>query len=139
MTVREVHASERDVFGSTAAAGFEMPPPFAGWLAGVVGLEGWHTYVSFFVDEPVGAAALLVAGDFAWLGIGATRSTLRKRGSQSALLARRIADAARFGARHASTETGVPQEGKPAPSYANILKAGFEVAYVRPNWSESTG
>lgn len=138
LTVREVHANERDLFGSTAAAGFEMPPPFAGWLAGVVGLDGWHTYVSFLGDEPVGAAALLVEGDFSWLGIGATRSAMRRRGSQSVLLARRIADAARFGASHASTETGVPQEGKAAPSYTNILKAGFDVAYVRPNWSEPT-
>ena len=30
----------------------------------------------------------------------------------------------------------VPQPGQPAPSYTNILKAGFTVAYVRPNWTE---
>ncbi|HVY81383.1 MAG TPA: hypothetical protein VG994_10415 [Steroidobacteraceae bacterium] len=34
-------------------------------------------------------------------------------GSQSALLARRIADAARFGTRDASIETGVPQTAVP--------------------------
>jgi hypothetical protein len=53
------------------------------------------------------------------------------------LMASRIADAAKYGAKHAATETGVPQPGQPAPSYANILKAGFEVAYVRPNWAET--
>lgn len=136
LIVREVHADERELFGSTVAAGNEMPPPFADWLARVVGLEGWHTYVSFQGAEPAGAAALFVCGDLAWLGMGATRPAMRKRGSQSALLARRIADAARFGAHHASTETGVPQEGHAAPSYMNIVKAGFEVAYVRPNWAE---
>ncbi len=87
---------------------------------------------------PAGAAAMYVHGAFAWLGIGATKPQMRKRGGQSALLARRIADARKFGARQASTETGVPQAGQPAPSYANILKAGFSVAYVRPNWAEST-
>jgi hypothetical protein len=54
------------------------------------------------------------------------------------LLARRIAEANRLGARVAVTETGVPQPGEPAPSYANILAAGFSIAYVRPNWTEPT-
>jgi hypothetical protein len=40
------------------------------------------------------------------------------------------------GAKHATTETGVPQPGQPAPSHSNILKSGFAVAYVRPNWTE---
>jgi hypothetical protein len=60
---------------------------------------------------------------------------MRRKGGQSALLARRIADAAKYGARHVVTETGVPQEGQPAPSYRNILGCDFAVAYVRPNWA----
>ncbi len=60
---------------------------------------------------------------------------MRRKGGQSALLARRIADAAKYGARQAVTETGVPQEGQPAPSYRNILGSGFTVAYGRPNWT----
>jgi hypothetical protein len=138
LTVREIDVAEADVFASTACAGFGMPPSMEAWLRGVVGLPRWHAYVSFDGNEPAGAAAMYVHGDFAWLGIGATKSHMRKRGGQSALLSRRIADARKFGARHASTETGVPQAGQPAPSYANILRAGFSVAYVRPNWAEST-
>jgi hypothetical protein len=119
--------------------GFGMPPPMAAWLKPLVGRPNWHTYVSFAEGQPAGAAAMFVRGEIAWLGIGATRSELRKQGSQSALLARRIADAKAFGARHATTETGVPQAGLPAPSYTNILRAGFKVAYVRPNWAEPAG
>ena len=137
LTIREVGANERDLFAATAVAGFGMPAPMAAWLSQIVGRPHWHTYVSFAGADPAGAAALYVDGDFAWLGIGATKSEMRKRGGQSALLARRIADAAQYGAKHAVTETGVPQPGQPAPSYANILKAGFEVAYVRPNWTEA--
>jgi GNAT superfamily N-acetyltransferase len=136
LVVREIGAGERDLFTATAIAGFGMPAPMGAWLGQLVGREHWHTYVSFAGDQPVGAAALYVRGEFAWLGIGATRPEARKQGSQSALLARRLADAAKLGARHAATETGVPQPGQPAPSYSNILKAGFSVAYVRPNWSE---
>jgi hypothetical protein len=136
-TVREVGATERDVFAATAVAGFGMPAPMASWLSQIVGRPHWHAYVSFDGNEPAGAGALYVDGDMAWLGIGATKPEKRKRGGQSVLLARRVADAAKFGAIYASTETGVPQPGQPAPSYANILKAGFEVAYVRPNWTEA--
>jgi hypothetical protein len=138
LAIREVGADDRALFAETAVAGFGMPPPLASWLSQIVGRPHWHAYVSFAGSEPAGAAALYVEGDFAWLGIGATKPDMRKRGGQSALLARRIADAGKFGAKYAVTETGVPQAGQPAPSYANILKAGFEVAYMRPNWGEPT-
>jgi len=55
----------------------------------------------------------------------------------AAVAPRRLADAARRGARFAVTETGVPQPGEPAPSHRNILAAGFRAAYVRPNWAAS--
>jgi hypothetical protein len=139
LEIREVGAAERSVFAATAVAGFGMPPAMAAWLEPLAGRTNWHTYVSFANGEPAGAAAMYVRGELAWLGIGATKPALRKHGSQSALLARRIADAAKLGARHATTETGVPQAGQPAPSYNNILKAGFSVAYVRANWAEPGG
>jgi len=135
LRLREVQSDERDVFAATAVAGFGMPPSMSNWLREIVGRPHWHAYVTFDGDASVGAGALYVDGAFAWLGIGATKPEARKRGSQSALLARRLADAAKLGARHAVTETGAPQEGQPAPSYSNIRKAGFAVAYVRPNWT----
>ena len=33
------------------------------------------------------------------------------------------------------TETGVPLPGEPHPSYANIRRAGFHMAYERPSWA----
>jgi len=112
-----------------------MPPPMGAWLKQIVGRTGWRCFVSLFGDEPAGAAALFLQGDYAWLGIGATKPEMRKRGGQSALLARRLEEARRAGARVAVTETGVPQPGEPAPSCKNILAAGFQIAYVRPNWA----
>ena len=135
LAIREVGVEERNVFAESAIAGFGMPAPMALWLAQIVGRPRWHAYASFDGDAPAGAAALYVEGDFAWLGIGATRPEMRRKGGQSALLARRIADAAKYGARYAVTETGIPQEGQPAPSYKNILGSGFDIAYVRPNWT----
>ena len=136
LLVREIAPGECDVFAATAISGFGMPPSLSTWVREIVGRQHWHTYVTFDGQRLVGAAALYVDGDFAWLGIGATKPEARKRGSQSALLARRISDAAKLGVKYVVTETGVPQEGQPAPSYANILKAGFALAYVRPNWAD---
>jgi hypothetical protein len=135
LTIHEVGAAERDVFAATAVAGFGMPPPMAMWLREIVGRPGWSCYLSFAEGEPAGAGALFVDEDAAWLGVGATKPAFRRRGGQSALIARRLADSARRGARFAVTETGVPQPGEPAPSHRNILAVGFRTAYVRPNWA----
>ena len=70
------------------------------------------------------------------IGLGATVPSHRGKGAQGALLARRIADANESGARATVTETGRPEPGEEAkhPSYRNILRAGFEEAYVRINY-----
>jgi hypothetical protein len=49
-------------------------------------------------------------------------------------MAARIAEARAAGAAVVVTETGETIEGRPANSYHNILRAGFEPAYVRPNY-----
>ena len=134
-SIREVSGDERDLFAATVAAGYGLPPPIGEWLREIVGRPGWSCYVCFADEEPAGAGALFVDEDAAWLGVGATKPAFRRRGGQSALIARRLADAARRGARFAVTETAVPQPGEPAPSHRNILAAGFRAAYVRPNWA----
>lgn len=135
VVIREAGHSEREMFGQTAVAGFGMPAAMSGWLAQIVGEPGWHAYLSFDGETPIGAGALYVNGDYAWCGIGSTVPNARKRGGQSAMLARRISDAGSLRARMVATETGVPQTDQPAPSYKNILSSGFDVAYVRPNWT----
>jgi hypothetical protein len=135
LSIHEVGGGERDLFAATVVAGYGMAPPMAAWLREIVGRPGWSCYVGFADDEPAGAGALFVDEDAAWLGIGATKPAFRKRGGQSALIARRLGDAARRGARFAVTETGVSQPGEPAPSHRNILAAGFRAAYARPNWA----
>ena len=37
------------------------------------------------------------------------------------------------------TETGQPVDGRPGPSYRNIVRAGFEPAYVRQNYLSEPG
>jgi GNAT superfamily N-acetyltransferase len=77
---------------------------------------------------------MLIEDGIAELGIGATLEEARGRGCQTALLHRRISDAAAAGCHTLLVETGERVPDRPAASYRNILKAGFEEAYLRPNW-----
>jgi len=70
----------------------------------------------------------------AWLGFGATTEGYRRRGGQSAMFARRLQDARDAGCRLAITETGEESADDPNPSYHNMLRAGFQLAYARRNW-----
>lgn len=79
-------------------------------------------------------AAMLVDGDVAEFGIAATLEPARGRGAQLALLHRRILDAAAAGCETLFVETGERVPNRPSASYRNILRAGFEEAYLRPNW-----
>jgi hypothetical protein len=84
-------------------------------------------------DTPIATGAVFVSGRAAWLGIGATLATHRRQGAQSAMLAARVGIAAQAGCRTITTETGIPQPGEAGPSYVNIQRAGFRIAYRRPN------
>jgi GNAT superfamily N-acetyltransferase len=121
-------------FGRAFADGYGLPEPAASWLARLVGRAGWHCFVGYADDEPVAAGVLYVAGETGWLGMGATLPAARGRGGQSAILAARIARARELGLRELVTETGAPREDGPGSSYRNILRAGFELAYERPNY-----
>jgi len=131
----EVTRGEAMEFAEAVVAGFGMPPTLAPWLAAIVGRTGWRAYVARDGGKAVGGAAMFVADGGAWLGIGAVRAEARRRGGQGALLARRIADGLAEGARWFATETGKPLADEPHPSFSNIQRAGFAIAYERANWT----
>jgi len=122
------------LLGRIVSEGFGLPPWMGTLFEGVCGMEGWRCYVANVDGEPVGAATLLVDGALAECGAAATLERARGRGCQTALLDRRIRDAAAAGCRTLFVETGVQSEGRPSASYRNILRAGFREAYARPNW-----
>ncbi len=136
LRIEAVTGATAEVFGRTTALGFGMPDAMAAWLAAAACAPGWRCYLSYDGDQPTGGGALFLDGrGGAWLGMGSTLQGARGRGGQSAILARRIADAVDAGARVLVTETGTAVPGQPQTSYQNILKAGFRVAYERPNWT----
>jgi GNAT superfamily N-acetyltransferase len=135
LQVRLVGPEHAAAFGRIAAAGFGLEPVWAEVLAGLVGVAEWRIYMSFDHDEPVGCAALRKHGGTAWFDWAATRPEHRRRGSQMALLARRIGDARELGCDLLVTATGVAVRDQPQSSWRNIERAGFRHSHVRANWA----
>jgi GNAT superfamily N-acetyltransferase len=129
---------EAEPFGMIAATGFGLPPWASALFAGLHAETGWHCYLACVEEEPAACAAMFIDNGVAELGIAATLEPARGRGCQTALLHRRIVDAAAAGCHTLSVKTGERTPGRPSTSYANILRAGFEEAYLRPNWQAGT-
>jgi len=122
-------------FSAVACAGFGMPPVLGPWLEALVGRPDWRCFLAMDGERAVGAAALYLADDCGWLGIGATLPEARGRGSQGALMRRRIEAAGQAGKAWAITETGAPLPGQaPGPSYRNMDRLGFEEIHLRPGY-----
>lgn len=134
LEVRHIGPAHAVHFGRIAARGFGLEPRWEPVLAGLVGRRGWRVYLSLDGDEPAGCAAMRILDGVAWFDWAATTPEFRRRGSQGALLARRIADAVDLGARLMVTATGEAVPGDPQHSYRNILRSGFRLSHVRANW-----
>jgi hypothetical protein len=134
LVVERVRSRDAKVFGRVVAEGFGLDPFTGTWTAGLVNRKGWSCFLAWDGEEVAGAGVLYVSGRTGWLGLGCVVPAHRGKGAQRALFASRVGDAARRGCRLLVTETGQRVDGKPAFSYDNILHAGFEEGYLRPNW-----
>jgi hypothetical protein len=70
----------------------------------------------------------------AWFDWASTLPAFRRRGSQGALLRRRIKAALELGCDVMVTATGVAAPGDPQHSYRNIERVSFRLAGVRENY-----
>jgi hypothetical protein len=134
LRIDEVTSRDAAVCARVAREGFGMPPDFEPWLANLVGRPGWTHYLARDGDDPVATAALYVHDRAGWLGIAATLPSARRRGGQSALMARRLRDGIASGCTRFVTETGEDLPEKPNPSFRNMMRAGFKLAYQRRNY-----
>jgi GNAT superfamily N-acetyltransferase len=134
LEVREIGRDEADTFGRIVRESFDWPEGMERVIAGAVGRPGWHHYMAYDGDTPAATAGHFVHGEVAWIDFAATLPEFRGRSAQKALVARRIRDAAAEGCRMIIVETAEQRPDHDAPSYRNMLKMGFEVAYLRPNY-----
>lgn len=125
------HAS---AFGEIICACFDWPQEAIPWVAALVGRPGWYVQMAFDGSRPVATGALYLRGDEVWMDFAATLPEARRRGAQSTMIARGIAEARRRGGRLLVAETARDTEARDAPSYRNARRSAFQVAYLRPNW-----
>ncbi len=134
LRVEAIGIEHADVFADIALSAFEMPAELRPLVQGPMGKQGWHHYLAFDGDQPVSAGAMFISGEIAWLGFGSTLVTHRNRGGQGAVFARRITDGLKLGCKWFVTETGEDTPDSPNPSYHNMIRHGFKLAYLRPNY-----
>ena len=131
---RATSTDDADAVGQVTCASFGMPEIRKSWIASLVGRPGWSHYLAWDADRPVAVAALFVTGDAGWLGMTGTLPASRRKGAQAALVAQRLADGAAAGCRWFVTETDEETPARPNPSFRNMIRAGFRVAYQRENF-----
>jgi hypothetical protein len=134
LRVEKIGADLADAFADVVLPAFEIPPAGRPLVKGFVGQPGWQHYLAFAGKKPVAAAAMVVKGEVAWLGFASTLKKYRRRGAQGAMFAHRIQDGLALGVKWFVTETGEDTPEDPNPSYHNMLRSGFQLAYLRRNY-----
>ena len=132
--VERVDEAGAESFGRLCAEAFGWPAVFGRWTSSIVGRPGWQNFMAFESETPIGTGSLYTTGNIGWLGMAATHAAHRRRGSQSALLHRRFRAARELGCDWLVVETAEDRPDKPAQSYRNLRRLGFEAAYLRANW-----
>jgi len=134
LEVQEIGAEHAMDFGRIAAAGFELDDAWIPALAGLVGRDGWRIYMSFDGDQPAGCGAMRIHERVGWLDWAATLPEFRRRGSQGAVIVRRITDGIALGCKSFGTSTGEAVAGDAQHSFRNIERYGFHRTHARANW-----
>lgn len=134
LRIEEIGPERADDFARVLLEGFEWDRRLRPWMGSVAGRPNWHLYLAFDGERPVATGAFYRSGEYAWVDMAATLADCRGRGAQAVLMQRRIADAIKLGCKYLVVETAEETPERAAPSYRNMLRFGFEVAYVRPNY-----
>jgi hypothetical protein len=134
LRLEHIGPGQAAAFAQVACSVFGMPDFMTAWLAAPVGRPGWQHFLAFAGSVPVATGALYVHGEVGWLGIGSTLPDYRRQGAQGAIMAQRIRAGATLGCRWLITETGEDRPDRPNPSYHNMIRTDFILAYQRPNY-----
>lgn len=128
-----VDVSQAAVYGELVARGHGDVPELAAAHAATVGAPGWSHYLVHAGAVPIAGGCLFYQASMAWCGFAATLPEYRGRGAQGALLRHRVHDAASLGAEWVVCEAAPDTAERPGASYRNMMRAGFQRAYERPN------
>lgn len=128
--IRRLERDEMTVYARIHCLGFGMNEsgiaPIAANNEVLLGRPGWHFYMGLVDEIPAAVAVMFVHSGTASLTLAATLPEYRSRGLQSALLRRRMQEAAMN-----SCQLVVSQAAYLSPSHRNMERAGMKLAYTR--------
>jgi hypothetical protein len=134
LEIRQIGPKEGDVFAEIVAESFGWPDSIRPMISSAIGKPGWYFYMAYDNGTPIATGANYIDGRYCWIDFAATLAEHRGKGAQTALAVRRIRDAEEQGCKWLVVETAEQTAEKEAPSYRNMIRLGFKVAYVRPNY-----
>jgi hypothetical protein len=135
LRVETIGKEQADAFANVLLPVFGITPAYRPLVKGNVGEPGWCHYLAFAGKKPVSTAAMFVNGEVAWVGFMSTLKTFRNRGGQRVMFARCIEEGLALGCKWFVAETEEDTLEQSNPSYRNMLRSGFKLAYMRRNYT----
>ncbi|MGD7054344.1 GNAT family N-acetyltransferase [Sutcliffiella horikoshii] len=133
--MEEISLENFDVFGELYTRGFGMPTAFKDYVTAnnkvLAESDNWTFYLARVGGEPAGIGVLHVKNDVATLAASATVPEFRNKGVQTALIQKRMQQAADEGCRYL-----VGQAAFGSVSQKNMQRAGLNVAYTNAVWEK---
>lgn len=128
------HEADGEGLSSIATETLDLPVTAGALFFSLPQEEDWRCYTAALEDEIVAAGSMLIDGEVAQLGPGATLQRGWGRGCNTELLRRRILDAVEAGCHTVVVELGERDPERISAVYRNLRRAGFEEAYRSRNW-----
>jgi hypothetical protein len=138
VTVYELGEDEADGEGLSAIAAdaLELPLTAGTLFFSLPQEEHWRCYTAALTPGQgvVATGSMMICDGVAQLGLGTTLEHSRGRGCHTALLRRRLLDAASAGCHTTFVELGECDDDSLAAACHNLRRAGFRQAYESHNW-----
>jgi GNAT superfamily N-acetyltransferase len=132
--VRQLPQMEDEGLGIVTAEGLGTPELSEILFMGLPARAGWSCYAAYLEGAEVACGSMRIEDGIAMLGLDATLHHARGRGCNSALLRRRLDDAADAGCHTAvAVCPDDPARGR-SPASRNLRRAGFAEAYGSVVW-----
>ena len=138
VTIRELGAHETEGMSHIVAKSLKLSGLATVLIFGLPEQEGWRCYSARLDGREVACGSMLTMDELALLALDATLPAARGRGCQTALIARRLADAARAGCKSVVAEICDGHPATPA-AISNLTKAGFLEIPGATNWRRPIG
>ena len=129
---------DADEFAQVNMLAWRVPAFLAVWFAATLFADDFRHFGVKVGGRLVSTGAMYVSDGMAWLGFGATLPEHRGRGMQTALLARRVHEAATLDCHIVHSDTAASSAEARSPSLANMLEVGFQHVYDKEWWSFPT-